>query len=336
MPRLLFVFALFCLLGACANTPETPPADPPRAGSPSVSAPPVDPPPTDSVPVPTSPVADPPAAEAADTTADAETRAAFERIMTEARAERWHEQPFGDLVQTVASTLLGARYQDGLLDVAENEALVVNLAAFDCVLYVENVLALAQAVARQDYTWEAYTGHLEGLRYREGALEGYCSRLHYFSDWIHDNARRGHVRDVTQEIGGAPFEQTLDFMSTHRDAYPRLAADSVYQCIVGVEAALRERTLYYVPEERIRTVYPLLQPGDVVATATDIAGLDVTHTGFVYRTAEGGTGFIHASITGEVKVSDDLAGYIEDNERQIGILVARPLPPSEAPVDGGP
>jgi hypothetical protein len=31
-----------------------------------------------------------------------------------------------------------------------------------------------------------------------------------------------------------------------------------------------------------------------------------------------------------VKVSDDLAGYVEGNARQVGILVARPLPPSAA------
>jgi len=67
----------------------------------------------------------------------------------------------------------------------------------------------------------------------------------------------------------------------------------------------------------------------VIAMATGIEGLDVTHTGFVYRTPEGGTGFIHASLTGEVKVSDDLAGYVEDNAQQIGIIVARPVPPGQ-------
>ena len=300
MFRPMLLLALLCL--ACAGGSDAPPVEVP---------------------------ADAPVVTAADTTADAETLAAFARIMDRARAERWHERPYGELVQTVAAALLGARYEEGLLDVSENEALVVNLAAFDCVLYVENVLALAEAIAQQDYAWDAYTGNLEDFRYREGQLEGYCSRLHYFTDWIYDNARRGNVRDVTQEVGGEPFEKTLDFMSTHRDAYPRLAADSTYQCIVGVEAALRERELYYVPEDRIAEVYDRLQPGDVIAMATGIEGLDVTHTGFVYRTPEGGTGFIHASLTGEVKVSDDLAGYVEDNAQQIGIIVARPVPPGQ-------
>ncbi len=306
MLRPMLFLALLCLLGACAAGSDAPPADP-----------------------------TPPVVTAADTTADAETRAAFTRIMAEAQRGSWHARPYGELVQTVAAALLGARYEDGLLDVNENEALVVNLAAFDCVRYVENVLALAGAIARQDYGWETYTANLEALRYREGALDGYCSRLHYFTDWIHDNAARGRVRDVTQEIGGAPLDKRLDFMTTHRDAYARLANDSTYQCIVGVEAAMGDRALYYVPKGRVREVYTLLQPGDVIATSTDIEGLDVTHTGFVYRAADGGIGFLHASITGEVKVSDDLAEYLVGNTHQTGIIVARPLPPSEAPGAGG-
>src|SRR5690606_17209327 len=123
---------------------------------------------------------------------------------------------------------------------------------------------------------------------------------------IYDNDRRGQVDDVTQAVGGVPFEKTLDFMTGHRDAYARLADDATFACIAGVEASMRERDLFYVPQDRIRAAYDRLRPGDVIATATDIEGLDVTHTGFVYKTPEGGTGFIHASLSGEVKVSDDL------------------------------
>ena len=299
------LLAALCLLAACAAEPEPPPA-----GS------------------------ETPVVAVADTTVDEETRAAFGRVMAEAQDEGWHAQPYGALVQTVAAALLGARYEEGLLDVTPDEQLVVNLAAFDCVLYVENVLALAEAIAREDYAWEAYLGNLESLRYREGALDGYCSRLHYFTDWIWDNSQRGAVRDVTAEIGGVPFDKTLDFMTEHRDAYPKLASDDeAFQCIAGVEASMRGRELHYVPQDRIRDVYPYLQAGDVIATATGIEGLDVTHTGFVYETPEGGTGFIHASLTGEVKVSDDLARYIQGNDAQIGIIVARPVPPSQAPAD---
>ena len=289
----------FALLVACAGQSDAPPAN-----------------------------ANPPVSTVADTSeVDAETAAAFDRVMDRARAEAWHEQPFGELVQAVGYELLGARYQDGLLDVSPGEELVVNLAAFDCVLYVENVLALARGIAQEDYAFATYVGNLEDLRYRAGELNGYCSRLHYFTDWIHDNDERGHVEDVTEAVGGVPFEKTLDFMTTHRDAYPRLVSDSAFACIVDMETTTRDRALFYIPQDQIAAAYDQLQPGDLIATATDIDGLDVTHTGVVYKDADGRAGFMHASSTGEVKVSADLAEYIQGNARQIGILVARPVDP---------
>ena len=261
------------------------------------------------------------------TTVDAETMAAFERVINTARTEAFHERPFGEIVQAVGEALIGTRYQDGLLDVGEEETLVVDLTAFDCVLYVENVLALAHGIARDDYSFDAYVANLEALRYRDGTLDGYCSRLHYFTDWIHDNAAREHVTNITEEIGGEALPKILEFMTTHRDAYARLASDSTFACIVGMEADIGGRELFYVPQDRIEAVYDQLAAGDLIATATHIGGLDVTHTGFVHRSGGGDIGFLHASSTGEVKVAEDLAAYIRGNDVQIGIIVARPVDP---------
>lgn len=277
---------------------------------------------------PAVPVANPPAVDSL-RAPDPETEAAFRRIMEHARERRLHARPMGEIVQTVAEELLGRPYRAGLLDMTPDETLVISLTAFDCVLYVENVLALAQAIAVEDYSYGGYVRNVEALRYRDGRMNGYCSRLHYFTDWIGDNHARGLVRDVTEEIGGEPFEKLVDFMSTHRDSYVRLEDDATYECIRGVEERLAERPLFYVPETRVREVYDRLEPGDVIATATNIGGLDVTHTGFVYRTPEGGTAFINASVQGEVRISQDLARYIEYNRPHTGIIVARPVDPRE-------
>jgi len=261
------------------------------------------------------------------TTAGEETMVVFARVMTAARAEAFHERPFGEVVQAVGEVLIGTQYQDGLLDVGAEETLVVDLTAFDCVLYVENVLALARGIAQGDYSFAGYVANLEYLRYRDGIMAGYCSRLHYFTDWMYDNASREHVTNITQDLGGEALPKTLDFMTAHRSAYERLAGDSAFACIVDMEEAIRGRELFYVPQDRIESVYDHLKAGDVIATATHIGGLDVTHTGFVYRTDDGGVGFLHASSTGEVKVADDLAAYIRSNDVQIGIIVARPVDP---------
>lgn len=270
------------------------------------------------------------AAEAKDTLTgtapDPQTEETFEAIMAQARDEGWHERPLGDVMLVVGEELQGRPYAAGLLDASETEQLVCTLNAFDCVTFVESVLAMARGIRAQDYTFGTFQENVRETRYRGGEMDGYCSRMHYFTEWIADNEQRGIVRDVTREVGGVPLEKTLDFMSTHRSSYPRFAEDdSVYACVREMEASLRGRELYYIPQNRIRAAYDALQAGDIVAFVTDIKGLDVTHTGLIYENADGSKGVLHASTSGGVKVSTDLQGYVENVKRQIGIVVARPL-----------
>ena len=261
---------------------------------------------------------------------DPETAAAFRQILADARAQGVADRPFGEIVQWVGEQLIGRPYVAGMLDAPPEEVLVVDLRAFDCVLYVENTLALARSIALGEGDYAAYAGHVEAMRYREGRRDGYCSRLHYFSDWIAENERAGRVQNVTAEVGGEPFDKEITFMTANRDAYPKLVSDETFQCIAGTEAALRGVELFYVPQDRIAGAYGLLRPGDVIATATSIGGLDVTHTGFVHQ-AEGRTGFMHASLSSDrVKISDDLQAYVQGVPNQVGVVVARPVDPRAA------
>lgn len=256
------------------------------------------------------------------------TQALFDRVMAAAQANQWHADPFGLIVQKTGEVFLGRPYEAGMLDRPTEETLIVSLESFDCVLYVEAVLALARGIAVKDYSFATFEQHLQDQRYRNGQLDGYCSRLHYFSEWIANNEARGTVTNITQALGGDKLDKQLTFMSTNRESYPRFATnDSLFQGIQQMEADLADLTLFYIPQDRIRTVYDQLQPGDIIATATHIEGLDVTHTGFVHRNADGQTGLMHASTAGSVMVSPDIQAYIENNRVQIGIVVARPADP---------
>jgi hypothetical protein len=213
----------------------------------------------------------------------------------------------------------------GLLDREPEEALVTSFDGFDCVLLVETAVAAARAIRLEDYTFEGFLRELESLRYRSGKMDGYCSRLHYFSDWIRDNEARGNVRNVTADLGGERLEKRLNFMSLHRDAYPRIVTnDSLFAGIEEMEATLDGISLFYIPQDRIREAYDQLQAGDIIATAMSVTGLDVSHTGLVHRD-EDDVGFLHASTSSGVMVSPDLQEYVENIDIQIGIVVARPL-----------
>ena len=70
----------------------------------------------------------------------------------------------------------------------------------------------------------------------------------------------------------------------------------------------------------------MIRDGDIIALATQIPGLDVTHTGIAIRGDDGRIHLLHASTEGRVKVSEEpLADYLEGIKGNTGILVVRPL-----------
>lgn len=257
---------------------------------------------------------------------DSATAARFQQVMDLARQEDLHERPIGEVMQTIGEQFTGAPYIVGPLDQTEDEVLVCRLDGFDCFTFIESMLAMARGIKQQEYDFESYAQRMLEQRYRDGQMNGYCSRMHYFSEWIADNEERGNVRNVSEEIGGRRLPKELTFMSENRESYPRFAEnDSVYQCIQDMERDLAELRIHHIPQDSIRAVYDQLQAGDIIATSTHIDGLDVTHTGLVYRHPNGGTGLLHASTEGGVKVSPDLQEYVQGIDSQIGIVVARPV-----------
>lgn len=260
---------------------------------------------------------------------DSATLRLFNETMAYARDHNLKERPIGEIMTELGERFMGKPYATGLLDEPAHETLVCTLNEFDCVTFNESMLAMGRAIKQDHYDYERWARFMLDQRYRGGEMDGYCSRLHYFSEWILDNERRGNVRNITAEIGGVPLEKELTFMSEHRGSYPRFAEnDSLYQCIVDMERALEDVELFYIPQERIADSYDQLRSGDMIATATHIDGLDVTHTGLVYDTDADTKGLLHASTSGGVKVSPDLQSYVQGVDSQIGIIVARPQEPA--------
>ncbi|WP_013320393.1 N-acetylmuramoyl-L-alanine amidase-like domain-containing protein [Gloeothece verrucosa] len=249
----------------------------------------------------------------------------FQQLINYAATHQLNNKSMGQIMQAIAHQLLGSQYKAGLLEQTPEESLFISLKQFDCLLFVETVLALSRNIAQQDYTYPTFTHHIQDTRYRQGKLDGYCSRLHYFSEWIEDNQKRGNIQNITASLGGIPLKKTLNFMSTHRQAYRQLKSHTNYECILQVEKNLESLKIRYIPQPQIRQIYNQLQPGDIIGVATNLSGLDVTHTGLVYRFPNGKIGFIHASPAGQVTIAADLQQYIKNVNHAVGIIVARPL-----------
>ncbi len=252
-------------------------------------------------------------------------RRIFAEKMELARTERLDTLPIGANIVRLGDSFLGTKYTPGTLEVVP-EQLVINLEELDCVTYVENVLALARIVRSGDTTWTAYVNELERIRYRGGELDGYRSRLHYFTEWISDNERLGLVRNVTRDLGGAQLREPINFMSTHVDAYPQLADSANLQEVRKTEARLTGETRWWIPEGQLTPVMPRLQNGDIIAATSSINGLDVAHTGIAV-VRDDGVYLMHAPLVGSnVELSETtIDRRIQGFDAQDGIMVARPL-----------
>lgn len=235
-------------------------------------------------------------------------------------------KPIGKVVAAIGLSFLGAPYAAHTLEVPGPERLVVNLREFDCVTFVESVLAIARCVTLGATSWDDFTHQLTLIRYRGGEINGYPSRLHYFSDWIDDNERKHVVRNVTQELGGVVLAKTINYMTAHRTAYRQLADDEVFARIRQTEEQLNTRVRYYLPRHGADKVSNRILDGDVIAITTSIEGLDVAHTGFVCR-RKGVLRFLHAPLSaGTVRLSKgSLAAYLAQHHGRTGLMVARPV-----------
>ena len=242
-----------------------------------------------------------------------------------------HARPggsMGEAMIAVGKLFLGTPYKAGTLEQPGEETLVVNLRGMDCTTFVEHVLALSRVWHTDRANWQAYLRELQQIRYREGRLQGYPSRLHYFTDWIRDNARKGYVVDVTSELGGRLELRQINFMGTHPERYPALANPEHLQEIRHRESELSEMPYFLLRREAVARKEDLLQDGDIIALATSLKGLDVTHTGIAIRQRDGRIHLLHASTSGEVTITDQpLADYLAGIKGNTGILVARPQPP---------
>lgn len=229
------------------------------------------------------------------------------------------------LMDETAKFFLGVPYVGKTLEY-EPERLIVNLREMDCMTFVENVLALAEASASGTPSWQTYLEKLQQIRYRDGKIEDYTSRLHYTSDWIYENEKKGLIADITKEIGGVPLAMDVSFVSTHPESYMQLQSHPEYIAVMAKkEKEINSRQYYYIPKEEIDKREAQIRTGDIVCFVTSIKGLDISHVGIVHKEGDKMT-FIHAS-SGKKRViinEESLQDYVLGIKKSKGIMVLRP------------
>jgi len=225
------------------------------------------------------------------------SRRRVERLLKETKA--YHSA--GSRIEILSRRFLGQPYQiNPLIGSADTpEVFSVSLDGFDCVTYIETILALSLASSVDEFfEW------LRRIRYEDGCIT-WERRNHYMTGWIRSNVRAGVLRRLTlRDIRLIVKERTLDDVPGLPPIRARFAC---------------------VPRPAIGRLVRHLQTGDLIFFASTRKHLDVFHCGIVVR--DGVRVLVrHASRSRGGVVEQDLNDFLKVN-RMAGVIVARPKEP---------
>lgn len=231
-----------------------------------------------------------------------------------------------------ARALCGLPYVASTLEVADPERLVVNLRQLDCTTLVESVMALTLTKRQGSDRFSDYCRNLMRLRYFGGRMDGYLSRLHYFTWWMHDNLSKGLISEVSdKEHFTAVVNVENCYMSQHPDKYAMLKAHPEWtDSIRRLEEKHNGPDGRYLPAASTslsRKELACINDGDIIAIVTRKAGLDYSHLGFAVWGADSRLHLLNASSIHHKVIEEPktLRKYLAEHPTSIGIRVFRIL-----------
>ncbi|MFN0213935.1 MAG: N-acetylmuramoyl-L-alanine amidase-like domain-containing protein [Saprospiraceae bacterium] len=221
----------------------------------------------------------------------------------------------------VARSFVGIPYVSGCLDRNSEECLAVNLCELDCWTFVENSLAIALA---EPGDFQSYKDHLQQLRYWGGYINGYGSRIHYFTGWLLQCEKLGILKDLTETMGGIPYRKNVGYISARPAKYPKIKNANNLRAIKAAERRINAHRWFFIPQNRIAEIEQFIQDGDIISLTAWKPELDIAHQGFAVK-IKGRIHLLHASSLGKKVVlsTQPLAQYVLAQRGQTGIMVAR-------------
>jgi hypothetical protein len=229
-----------------------------------------------------------------------------------------------------ARKLLDVPYVAHTLEVNDEEQLVINVDELDCTTLVETVTALTLCAYQKQFTFAAYQNNLRNMRYYNGVIDGYPSRIHYFTDWIVTNQKAGIVTEI--QLPNPPFAavQTVkvNYMSEHPQSYKALKAHPEYVAeIRKMENRITGQKFRFIPKSEVKDTKAMreaVHDGDIIAITCNKPGLDIAHLGFaVWR--KDGLHLLNASQLHKKVVEEPMTlyQYLQKHPSHTGIRIIR-------------
>ena len=229
-----------------------------------------------------------------------------------------------------ARKFLDVPYVAHTLEVNDDEQLVINVEELDCTTLVETVTALTLCAYRKEFTYAAYQNALRNMRYRDGVINGYPSRIHYFTDWIMSNQQAGIVSEIQQPNPPFTAVQTVkvSYMSEHPQSYKAMKAHPEYVAeIQEMEQRITGQKFRFIPKSEVKNIAAVreaVHDGDIIAITCNKPGLDIAHLGFaVWR--KDGLHLLNASQLHKKVVEEPMTlyQYLQKHPSHTGIRIIR-------------
>lgn len=207
------------------------------------------------------------------------------------------------------------------------EELIINCDEVDCTTFVEYTLAMALSPTEDGQVAEGdFATNLQKIRYRDGKINGYPSRLHYIADWVNNGIRNGFLEDVTTAYSPYTQRVSLSYISSHPELYKQLSKspENVAK-MKEIEKSLNGQEFHYIPKDKLPfNGLPWIKNGDIIAITTNTPGLDVAHMGIAFY-VNGKLSLLHASSKEKKVVVSKVAlgQMLQNNDNWTGIRVLR-------------
>jgi hypothetical protein len=249
----------------------------------------------------------------------------------------------------ISATFIGAPYSEFLLGDGPNSNLspkpIYRLDKFDCITYVETVLALTYTTAPHDFNYK-----YKDIKYKEGKYD-FFHRNHFTNiDWNKNAQTKGYLTDITTSIvsrNSRPLAITAATLIDIPSWYNKLGKDAnLWHKYTGVALTNEARqqliahannakpvtsTIKYIPTKQllnssgklnydILKTLPKITVVEIVRTNWDIkkhigTNLDISHIGFLIN--DGKTIKLrHASETHGKVVEVSLSKYLAIQSKQ--------------------
>lgn len=222
------------------------------------------------------------------------SRRRVERLLLATKSER----SVGSRIDVLSRHFLGHPYRPNpLIGSADRaEVFTASLDGFDCVTYIETMVALAGASSVDDFI-----GCLRKIRYERGLIQ-WARRNHYMTQWIRNNVREGIIGPLAIP------------------AVPTVSRERVLNVMPGLPA---QRTrVKCVPKPAIARLAANLRSGDLIFFVSTRRNLDVFHAGIIVRDGAN-MRMRHASRSQGGVVEQELSDFLKAN-RMAGVIAMRP------------